>query len=54
MKVELYGFQHLITERLRRLELYGVEHRHPSEAPTRAHAQLLVFHLADMETCDTA
>lgn len=44
----------MIAERLRRLELYGAEHRHPSEAPTRAHAQLLVFHLADMETCDTA
>ncbi|KAF8589481.1 hypothetical protein K439DRAFT_1628706 [Ramaria rubella] len=43
-----------MKERLRRLELYGVEPRHPSEAPTRKHAQLLVFHLADMETCDTA
>lgn len=54
MRQNLIAFSPMIAERLRRLELYGAEHRHPSEAPTRAHAQLLVFHLADMETCDTA
>ncbi|KAF8525973.1 sulfate permease [Hysterangium stoloniferum] len=43
-----------MKERLRRLELYGVEHKHPSEAPTRQHAQVIVFHLADMDNCDVA
>jgi len=42
------------TERLRRLELYGEERKHPSEAPTREHAQVLVFHLHDMDDCDAA
>lgn len=31
-----------------------MDHRHPSEAPTRQHAAAIVFHLADMENCDTA
>ncbi|GJJ08402.1 hypothetical protein Clacol_002618 [Clathrus columnatus] len=43
-----------MKERLRRLELYGIEPKHPSEAPTRQNVNVLVFHLADMETCDSA
>ncbi|KIJ51410.1 hypothetical protein M422DRAFT_158023 [Sphaerobolus stellatus SS14] len=41
-----------MKERLRRLELYGIERKHPSEAPTRAMAQIIVFHFADVEACD--
>jgi len=41
-----------LKERLRRLELYGHEPRHPSEAPRRPQASLLLFHMADVETCD--
>ncbi|KAF8514018.1 sulfate permease [Hysterangium stoloniferum] len=44
----------LMEERLRRLEIYGIERRHPSEAPTRQHAQVIVFQLADMENCDVS
>jgi len=39
-------------ERLRRLELYGIEQTHPSEDPRRQQASVVVFHLADVETCD--
>jgi hypothetical protein len=38
-----------ITERLRRFELYGDGHSHPSEEPRRQQASVLVFHMADME-----
>ncbi|KNZ81232.1 Putative sulfate transporter, partial [Termitomyces sp. J132] len=43
-----------LKERLRRLELYGVQKSHPSEAPRRQQASVLVFHLADMETIDAS
>jgi len=43
-----------LKERLRRLELYGIAKSHPSEEPRRAEASILVFHLADVETCDAS
>jgi len=43
-----------LKERLHRLELYGLDHHHPSEAPRREQASLLVFHLADVDTCDAS
>ncbi|KAI0067589.1 hypothetical protein BV25DRAFT_1818966 [Artomyces pyxidatus] len=43
-----------LKERLRRLELYGVDPSHPSEAPRRQQARVLVFHMADVETCDAS
>ena len=43
-----------LKERLRRLELYGLDRFHPSEEPRRAQASTLVFHLADVETCDAS
>ncbi|EIN06590.1 hypothetical protein PUNSTDRAFT_72248 [Punctularia strigosozonata HHB-11173 SS5] len=43
-----------LKERLRRLELYGVNPSHPSEEPRRQQASVLVFHLADVNVCDAA
>jgi len=43
-----------LKDRLRRLELYGIDKSHPSEEPRRAEASILVFHLADVETCDAS
>jgi trans-aconitate methyltransferase len=43
-----------LKERLRRLELYGIDKSHPSEEPRREQASILVFHLADVETCDAS
>ncbi|EGO00784.1 hypothetical protein SERLA73DRAFT_167030 [Serpula lacrymans var. lacrymans S7.3] len=43
-----------LKERLRRLELYGVEPTHPSEEPSRQPASVLVFHMADVESCDAS
>ena len=43
-----------VAERLRRLELYGVDKHHPSEAPHRDIAQTLVFHMADVDTVDAS
>ncbi|KAG5646214.1 hypothetical protein DXG03_004040 [Asterophora parasitica] len=43
-----------LKERLRRLELYGVQKSHPSEDPRRQEASVLVFHLADVETIDAS
>ena len=42
------------VERLRRLELYGLDHHHPSEEPHRQHAHTLVFHLSDVDTVDAS
>lgn len=42
------------TERLRRLELYGIQKFHPSEEPQREQASVLVFHLADVDQCDAS
>jgi len=43
-----------MKDRLRRLELYGPERKHPSERPTRENTHALVFHLHDMDDCDAA
>jgi len=43
-----------LKERLRRLELYGPLPSHPSEAPRRPQASVLVFHMADVESCDAS
>ncbi|KAJ7750057.1 sulfate anion transporter [Mycena maculata] len=43
-----------LKERLRRLELYGTAKSHPSEDPRRQQATVLVFHMADVETCDAS
>lgn len=43
-----------LKERLRRLELYGAHKRHPSDEPRRQEASVLVFHMADVDTCDAS
>jgi len=43
-----------LKERLRRLELYGPQRHHPSEEPSRREASVLVFHMADVDTCDAS
>ncbi|KAG8917829.1 hypothetical protein FRC01_002180, partial [Tulasnella sp. 417] len=43
-----------MKERLRRLELYGPSKVHPSEAPSRAQAEVIVFHMADVEHIDAS
>ncbi|KAG8899229.1 hypothetical protein FRC00_001742 [Tulasnella sp. 408] len=43
-----------MKERLRRLELYGPSKVHPSEAPSRAQAEVIVFHMADVEHLDAS
>ncbi|KAI5122315.1 hypothetical protein M0805_002482 [Coniferiporia weirii] len=43
-----------LKERLRRLELYGLQPSHPSDAPRREQASVIVFHLADLEDCDAS
>ncbi|KIK61134.1 hypothetical protein GYMLUDRAFT_199896 [Collybiopsis luxurians FD-317 M1] len=43
-----------LKERLRRLELYGLDKTHPSEDPRRNQATVLVFHMADMDRCDAS
>ncbi|KAF9484145.1 sulfate anion transporter [Pholiota conissans] len=43
-----------LKERLRRLELYGIDPLHPSEEPRRDEASVLVFHLADVDSCDAS
>jgi len=43
-----------LKDRLRRLELYGIQKNHPSEAPRRREASVLVFHLADVEKIDAS
>ncbi|VDC07868.1 unnamed protein product [Peniophora sp. CBMAI 1063] len=43
-----------LKERLRRLELYGTDPSHPSEAPRRQQARVLVFHMADVESADAS
>ncbi|KAF7979013.1 hypothetical protein HWV62_43981 [Athelia sp. TMB] len=43
-----------LKERLRRLEMYGEEPAHPSEAARRGQITTLVFHVADMEQCDAS
>ncbi|KAF7791397.1 hypothetical protein EIP86_002411 [Pleurotus ostreatoroseus] len=41
-------------ERLRRLELYGLDKHHPSEEPHRHSAHTFVFHMADVDTVDAS
>jgi high affinity sulfate transporter 1 len=43
-----------LKERLRRFELYGDGQSHPSEEPRRQQASVLVFHMADVESCDAS
>ncbi|OBZ69840.1 hypothetical protein A0H81_10083 [Grifola frondosa] len=43
-----------LKERLRRLELYGHDKHHPSDEPHRQHANVLVFHLADVDSIDAS
>ncbi|KAJ2918011.1 hypothetical protein MD484_g2366, partial [Candolleomyces efflorescens] len=43
-----------LKERLRRLELYGIQRLHPSEEPTRQKASVLMFHLADVDSVDAS
>ncbi len=44
----------LNVERLRRLELYGHDKHHPADEPHRRDANVLVFHLADVDTIDAS
>lgn len=43
-----------LKERLRRLELYGPNKAHPSEAPRRHDASVVLFHMSDVETIDAS
>jgi len=43
-----------LKERLRRLELYGTRKHHPSDTPSRGRANVLVFHMADVEIMDAS
>ena len=43
-----------LKERLRRLELYGTRKHHPSDIPSRERANVLVFHMADVEKIDAS
>ncbi|KAK7691301.1 hypothetical protein QCA50_004695 [Cerrena zonata] len=43
-----------LKERLRRLELYGNDKHHPSEEPHRQHANVLVFHMSDVDSVDAS
>jgi len=43
-----------LKERLRRLELYGHQKTHPSEAPRRQETNVIVFHMADVDKCDAS
>jgi len=43
-----------LKERLRRLELYGTRKHHPADTPSRERANVLVFHMADMESIDAS
>ena len=43
-----------LKERLRRLELYGNKKHHPSDAPMRAEAQVIVFHMQDLREVDAS
>ncbi|KAG8862610.1 hypothetical protein FRB96_001169 [Tulasnella sp. 330] len=43
-----------VRERLRRLELYGSEAVHPGEDARRERAEVLVFHMADVENMDAS
>ena len=42
------------AERLRRLELYGHDKHHPADEPHRHDANVLVFHLADVDSIDAS
>lgn len=43
-----------MKERLRRLELYGLARVHPSEEPSRNRAEVIVFHMDDVEHIDAS
>lgn len=43
-----------LKERLRRLERYGTKKHHPSDAPFREEAQVVVFHVKDLQEVDAS
>ena len=43
-----------LKERLRRLERYGNQKHHPSDAPMREEAQVIVFHMQDLREVDAS
>ncbi|KAI9632716.1 sulfate transporter family-domain-containing protein [Dioszegia hungarica] len=43
-----------LKERLRRLELYGMQKSHPSDAPRRESAKAVILHMGDVETMDAS
>jgi len=43
-----------LKARLRRFELYGAHRAHPSEEPRRQPPKVLVFHMADVDSCDAS
>lgn len=43
-----------LKERLRRLERYGTKKHHPSDAPFRDEAQVVVFHVKDLQEVDAS
>ncbi|KAG8773324.1 hypothetical protein FRC12_002581 [Ceratobasidium sp. 428] len=43
-----------LKERLRRVELYGPAKAHPSEAPRRHDASIILFHMSDVESIDAS
>ncbi|KAI1788302.1 sulfate anion transporter [Ganoderma leucocontextum] len=43
-----------LKERLRRLELFGHDKHHPADEPHRHDANVLVFHLADVDSIDAS
>ena len=40
------------SERLRRLELYGLTPAHPSDDPRRKEARTVILHMADVDNVD--
>jgi MFS superfamily sulfate permease-like transporter len=43
-----------LKERLRRLERYGTKKHHPSDAPFREEAQIVVFYVKDLHEVDAS
>lgn len=43
-----------LKERLRRLELYGMDKSHPSDEPRRESAKALILHMGDVEQIDAS
>ncbi|RSH94758.1 hypothetical protein EHS25_004564 [Saitozyma podzolica] len=43
-----------LKERLRRLELYGMQKSHPSDAPSRESAKAIILHMGDVDEIDAS